>query len=77
MKPYAQFYAADTVSRIEDAARALIAAGTPSPTNVQAREYLKGGPCRPSPRSCAPSAPGCANRQPSSPRRCRPNCRRC
>lgn len=34
---------ADTVSRIEDAARALIAAGNPSPTNVQVREYLKGG----------------------------------
>ncbi|ECE0486464.1 hypothetical protein KX75_20035 [Salmonella enterica subsp. enterica] len=34
---------ADTVSRIEDAARALIAAGNPSPTNIQVREYLKGG----------------------------------
>ncbi|HAF4865916.1 TPA: hypothetical protein G9F10_004061 [Salmonella enterica] len=34
---------AGTVSRIEDAARALIAAGNPSPTNVQVREYLKGG----------------------------------
>lgn len=34
---------AETVSRIEDAARALIAAGNPSPTNTQVREYLKGG----------------------------------
>lgn len=33
----------DTVRRIEDAAAALIAAGTPNPTNVQVRDHLGGG----------------------------------
>lgn len=34
---------ADTVRRIEDAAAALIAAGTPNPTNEQVRQHLGGG----------------------------------
>ncbi|WP_032305449.1 DNA-binding protein, partial [Escherichia coli] len=33
----------DTVRRIEDAAAALIAAGTPNPTNEQVRQHLGGG----------------------------------
>lgn len=33
----------DTVRRIEDAAAALIAAGTLNPTNEQVRQYLGGG----------------------------------
>ncbi|HCM1955409.1 TPA: DNA-binding protein [Salmonella enterica subsp. salamae serovar 9,46:z4,z24:z39:z42] len=33
----------DMVRRIEDAAAALIAAGTPNPTNVQVRDHLGGG----------------------------------
>lgn len=33
----------DTVRRIEDAAAALIAAGTPTPTNEQVRQHLGGG----------------------------------
>jgi chromosome segregation ATPase len=33
----------DMVRRIEDAAAALIAAGTPTPTNVQVRDHLGGG----------------------------------
>ncbi|HGM5454833.1 DNA-binding protein [Serratia marcescens] len=33
----------DTVRRIEDAAAALIAAGTPNPTNEQVRAHLGGG----------------------------------
>lgn len=33
----------DTVRRIEDAAAALIATGTPNPTNVQVRDHLGGG----------------------------------
>ncbi|MBY6260057.1 DNA-binding protein [Phytobacter diazotrophicus] len=33
----------DTVRRIEDAAAALIAAGTPNPTNEQIRQHLGGG----------------------------------
>jgi chromosome segregation ATPase len=33
----------DTVRRIEDAAAALIAAGTPTPTNEQVRAHLGGG----------------------------------
>lgn len=33
----------DRVRRIEDAAAALIAAGTPNPTNVQVRDHLGGG----------------------------------
>lgn len=32
-----------TVRRIEDAAAALIAAGTPNPTNEQVRQHLGGG----------------------------------
>ncbi|MBV8042572.1 DNA-binding protein [Pluralibacter sp.] len=35
--------APDTVRRIEDAAAALIAAGTPNPTNEQVRQHLGGG----------------------------------
>ncbi|WP_337993713.1 DNA-binding protein [Pectobacterium carotovorum] len=34
---------ADTTRRIEDAAAALIAAGTPNPTNEQVRQHLGGG----------------------------------
>lgn len=33
----------DMVRRIEDAAAALIAAGTPNPTNIQVRDHLGGG----------------------------------
>ncbi|EPA7564275.1 DNA-binding protein [Salmonella enterica subsp. enterica] len=33
----------DMIRRIEDAAAALIAAGTPNPTNVQVRDHLGGG----------------------------------
>jgi septal ring factor EnvC (AmiA/AmiB activator) len=33
----------DMVRRIEDAAAALIASGTPNPTNVQVRDHLGGG----------------------------------
>ncbi|EKS2272060.1 DNA-binding protein, partial [Salmonella enterica] len=33
----------DMVRRIEDAAAALIAAGTPNPTNVQVRDHLGSG----------------------------------
>lgn len=33
----------EVVRRIEDAAAALIAAGTPNPTNVQVRDHLGGG----------------------------------
>lgn len=33
----------DTVRRIEDAAAALITAGTPNPTNEQVRQHLGGG----------------------------------
>lgn len=33
----------ETVRRIEDAAAALIAAGTPNPTNEQVRQHLGGG----------------------------------
>lgn len=41
--PMSKLPSPDMVRRIEDAAAALIAAGTPNPTNVQVRDHLGGG----------------------------------
>lgn len=41
--PMSKLPSPEMVRRIEDAAAALIAAGTPNPTNVQVRDHLGGG----------------------------------
>lgn len=63
----------DTVRRIEDAAAALIAAGTPNPTNEQVRQHLGGGSLSHISPVMRASAPASASR----PRPCRRSWRSC